>query len=316
MLQEKKIHIGIDVSKFTLDVFILPGKKYMQFTNDPAGIKKLTKKLRLFTDALIVMESTGGYERPLSNALCEAGLKVCIKNPRQIRDFAKALGKLAKTDKIDAEMIALFASKIEPIVNTVFSKEQQKLSANNTRRRQLIDMITAEKNRLDKATPEQAESIERVLEVLQKELDTINALQNQFIMSSPEYSNKKNILISVKGIGVITATALLCELPELGSLHAKQITALAGLAPFNRDSGMLTGIRTIWGGRASVRSALYMATLVATRHNPQIAAFYQRLCSAGKAKKTALIACMHKLLIIMNALIRKDQLWIYEEQLS
>jgi len=317
MFDEKKIHIGIDVSKATLDVFILPNKKYMQFKNEPQGIEKLVSKIRLFTNALIVMESTGGYEGPLSYALCDAQVAVCVMNPRQIRDFAKALGKLAKTDKIDAEMIALFASKVEPKANVVFNKEQQKLSSNNARRRQLIDMITAEKNRLDKATPEQVESIRRVLDVLENELNTINANQEKLLADNADYSEKKKILVSIKGVGAITAAGILCELPELGTLGPKQIAALAGVAPFNRDSGILKGKRSIWGGRASVRNALYMATLVATKHNEQIRLFYQRLCLGGKAKKTAIIACMRKLLIIMNAMIRKKQLWLQPEtQLS
>lgn len=317
MCSEKKIHIGIDVSKSLLDVFILPHKKHMQFNNDADGIKKLIKKFQLFPEALIVMESTGGYEIPLSHALCISFFAVCVMNPRQIRDFAKALGKLAKTDKIDSAMIALYASKIEPKANIVFDKSQQELSSHNARRRQLIDMITAEKNRLDKATSGQAESIRRVLDMLEKELETINeALKNQ-IATNETYSKKKQILSSIKGVGAITATSMLCELPELGTLKPKQIAALAGLAPFNRDSGTLKGKRTIWGGRASVRNALYMATLVATKHNPQIKSFYQRLCSSGKAKQTALIASMRKLLIIMNAMIRKQQFWIQQEmQLS
>jgi len=317
MSQEKKIYIGIDVSKAILDLFILPNKLYMQFKNDAQGIEKLIKKILLFPEALIVMESTGGYETPLSHALCTANFQVCVMNPRQIRDFAKALGKLAKTDKIDAEMIALFASKVEPKANIFLNKEQQKLSSNNARRRQLIDMITAEKNRLDKATPEQADSIRRVLDVLGKELETINNLQRQLMESDEDFSQKKKVLMSIKAIGDITATSLLSELPELGSLSQKQIAALAGVAPFNRDSGTLKGKRTIWGGRASVRKALYMATLVATKHNPQISSFYQRLCAAGKAKKTAIIACMRKLLIIMNAMIKNNQMWKQPcEQLS
>jgi transposase len=317
MCSEKKIHIGIDVSKSLLDVFILPHKKHMQFNNDEEGIKKLIRKFQLFPNALVVMESTGGYETPLSHALCLSFFAVCVMNPRQIRDFAKALGKLAKTDKIDAAMIALFASKIEPKSNIVFDEAQQELSANNARRRQLIDMITAEKNRLDKATSGQTQSIRRVLDMLEKELKTINETLKNQIDNNDNYSEKKLILSSIKGVGDITATSMLCELPELGTLKAKQIAALAGLAPFNRDSGTLKGKRTIWGGRASVRNALYMATLVATKHNPQIKSFYQRLCSSGKAKLTALTACMRKLLIIMNALIRKNQFWkLPEIQLS
>jgi len=317
MLQEEKIHIGIDVSKATLDIFILPNKKHMQFSNDAEGIQKLLTKMKLFANSLIVMESTGGYEAPVSRELSKANLNVCVINPRQIRDFAKALGRLAKTDKVDAEVIALFSSKMEPPPNIFYNEKQQTMVANNTRRRQLIDMIIAEKNRLDKASPEQAESIERILEALEKELTHIETLQKQILSQDETLKEKKELLTSIKGIGQITATALLCELPELGTLTPKQIASLAGLAPFNRDSGTLKGKRTIWGGRASVRIALYMPTIVAIKYNPQIRAFYQRLCLAGKAKMTALIACMRKLLIIMNALIRKEECWIFEQnQLS
>jgi transposase len=277
-----------------LDVYILPNKKYMQFNNDAQGIQKLISKIQLFSNVLVVMESTGGYEALLSQSLCLSQFSVCVMNPRQIRDFAKALGKLAKTDKIDAEMIALFASTVEPKANVVFNEAQQELSSNNSRRRQLIDMITAEKNHLDKATYGQAASIRRVLDVLQKELDTINKTQEELLTDNTDYSEKKKILSSIRGVGTITATSILCELPEIGTLGPKQITALAGLAPFNRDSGILKGKRTIWGGRASVRNALYMATLVATKHNPQIRVFYQRLCAAGKAKKPpSLLACIN-----------------------
>ena len=310
MCEEKKIHIGVDVSKAFLDIFILPKRKYMQFKNNNQDIKRLIEKLRLFPDALVVMESTGGYEKLLAFSLCDASIDVCIINPRQVRDFAKAVGQLAKTDKIDAEMIALFASKIEPKANIFYNKEQQNLSSNNARRRQLIEMIKMEKNRLDKASTEQKKSILRVLDVLEKELETINVAQEKLLEDDSDFSQKTKILKSIKGVGAITAASVLSELPELGSLEARQIAALAGVAPFNRDSGTLKGKRTVWGGRDSVRNALYMATLVATKHNPKIKLFYLRLCEAGKAKKTAIIACMRKLLIIMNAMIRKNQLWL------
>ena len=318
MHQSEKIYLGIDVSKAHLDVFILPTKKYMQFSNDGCGIEKLLKKVeQLFPDALIVMESTGGYEAPLSQALSQAHLNVCVVNPRQIRDFAKAAGTLAKTDKVDAQIIALFASKLEPRPNVVYDEQQQKMVANNTRRRQLIAMIIAEKNRLDKATLEQTQSIKRVLEVLENELAQVEQAQEQLLEQDEMLIEKKRILKSIKGIGLVTAIAMLCELPELGALTHKQIAALAGVAPFNRDSGTLKGKRTIWGGRASVRTALYMPTLVAIKHNPQIRDFYERLLKAGKGKMTAVIACMRKLLIIMNAMIRNKQAWIGQKnQLS
>lgn len=311
MSKKEKVYIGIDVSKHVLDVYIVPHCKYMQFKNESGDIKKMVKKFALFPESLIVMESTGGYENALAYGASQAGLKVCRTNPRQIRDFGKALGKLAKTDKIDSEIIALYASKIEPKPNVVYNEEQIKLSDNAARRKQLIDMITMEKNRLDKASSEQKKSINRILKALEKELKAINTTQEQLIESSSEFSEKKKILTSVKGIGDVTAANLISELPELGALGSKQIAALAGLSPFNRDSGTLKGKRTIWGGRASVRNALYMSTLVAVKHNPQIKVFYERLCNAGKTKMTALIACMRKLLIILNAMIKNKQCWEY-----
>jgi transposase len=309
MFPEQKIYVGVDISKSDLDVFILPNTKYMRFKNDASGIKKLLAKIQLFSNILVVMESTGGYEAPLAYALAEAGISVSVVNPRQIRDFAKALGKLAKTDRIDAEIIALFASKMEPKTQITYGKEQRILSEHNARRSQLIKMITMEKNRLDKASPQQRESIERVLDVLEKELELISGAQEKMVSEFPELSENKQILESIKGVGTITAISMLAELPELGAMSSKQIAALVGVAPFNRDSGSLKGVRTIWGGRAPVRRALYMATLVATKHNPIIKQFYQRLLASGKAKKTALVASMRKLLIIMNALLRKKQFW-------
>ncbi|MGQ3890356.1 IS110 family transposase, partial [Legionella sp. CNM-1927-20] len=213
MLETKKIYIGIDVSKATLDVFILPNKKFMQFTNDAQGIQKLLNKAVLFSEALIVMESTGGYEAQASPMLSKANFNVCVINPRQIRDFAKALGRLAKTDKVDAQIIALFASKIMPKPNVVYNEQQEKLAANHTRRRQLIEMIIAEKNRLDKASAEQVESIQRVLDTLEKELTRIEETQQHLLNHNNALSEKKNLLCSIKGIGQITATAILSELP-------------------------------------------------------------------------------------------------------
>lgn len=310
MFQKEKVYIGVDVSKAMLDVFILPSRKYMQFENDATGIQKLSRKIKMFSSSLVVLESTGGYETELAYALSESNIETCVINPRQIRDFARAMGQLAKTDKIDAETIALFASKIEPKANVSINQTQRDLNRNNSRRQQLIDMITMEKNRLDKAAPEQRESIKRVLEVLEKELELVNEAQLSLVSSDEASSKKMEILTSIKGVGTVTAMSLLAELPELGTINSKAISSLAGVAPFNRDSGTLKGKRTIYGGRASVRRALYMATLVATKFNPTIKAFYQRLCAMGKAKKTALIACMRKLLVCMNAMVKNNQTWI------
>lgn len=302
-------YIGIDVSKAVLDLFILPINKHMQFKNDSSGIKKLIKKINLFSSPFIVMEATGGYEKPVAHALNRAKFRVAVVNPRQIRDFAKALGKLAKTDRIDSQIIALFAQKIQPNTTVFCELEQQDLSENNARRRQLIDMITMEKNRLDKASDSQKKSIKRVLKTLEKELELINQAQSEAIQKNPSYAQKGKILQSITGVGPIVATGIISDLPELGSLNSKEIAALAGLAPYNRDSGNMRGKRTTWGGRASVRCILYMATLSAMRYNPQIKAFYERLCNAGKLKKVAMVACMRKLLIIMNAMIKSNQPW-------
>jgi len=308
-IQDEKHHVGIDVSKAILDVYFLPCKKYMQFRNDPKDIKKLIKKVQAFSFVSVVMEATGGYEKPVTQGLQQAGIGVSVVNPRQIRDFAKSLGKLAKTDQIDAQVIALFAEKIEPRANAVIPKTQQDLSALNARRRQLIGMITMEKNRLDKANPRMKKSILKIIKALEKELKAINNEVEQTIQADNEYAKRSILLKSIKGVGPACAAGVLAEMPELGSMGAKQISALAGLAPFNRDSGTKRGQRTIWGGRASVRCALYMATLVATKHNSQIREFYERLCHSGKKKKVALTACMHKLLIIMNAMVKHGELW-------
>lgn len=309
VIKTEKIHVGIDVSKSILDVYILPCKKYMQFKNNAEGIKKLTLKMKSFSPTLILMEATGGYEKLVAKTLSTDGLPVAVTNPRQIRDFAKALGKLAKTDQIDAETIALFAEKIQPKANVTCNDNQQQLTERNARRRQLIEMITMEKNRLDKASKDLKPSIRRIIKALEKELETMNEALQVLIQNDEIYSRKNSLLKSIKGVGSVVAASIIADLPELGQADRKQISALAGLAPYNRDSGTLRGKRTIWGGRASVRCALFMATLSAIRYNAQIKSFYQRLCDAGKQKKVALVACMHKLLIMMNAMVKHDEPW-------
>lgn len=311
-MQNEKCYMGIDVSKARLDVFFMPTKTYIQYENNKKGIKKLIKKIKSSSNVLVVMESTGGYEKLVAQAVSKEKISVAIVNPRQIRDFAKALGKLAKTDRIDAEVIALFAEKMQPKENVFCDKHQEKLAENSTRRRQLIDMITMEKNRLDKVSKEMRKSIQRIIKQLQKELEKINESLEKFIQMDSECARKDKLLQTIKGVGSVVAAGIVADLPELGKLTAKQISALAGLAPLNRDSGTLKGRRTIWGGRACVRRILYMATLVAIKHNKKIKIFYERLCSAGKLKKTAVIACMHKLLIIMNAMIKNNQSWCIE----
>jgi len=306
---QKNFHIGIDVSKHQLDIAILPSKVSFSCENSTTGFRGLIKKIAAYPQARIVLEATGGYEKPLAHALNKAGFHVSVVNPRQIRDFAKALGKLAKTDKIDAHIIALFAEKVQPEARKMKSENHEELAENTSRRKQLVDMITMEKNRLDKAGKSTKKSIKRIIKALEKELDEIEKQQKKIIDEDEQFSRTVELLTTVQGIGDKVATALVAFLPELGTLTGKQIASLAGLAPFNRDSGTLRGVRCIWGGRANVRCSMYMATLVATRHNPKIRQFYKRLCDAGKSKKVALVACMRKLLICINAMVKHNQPW-------
>lgn len=308
-VQNEKFYIGVDVSKTSLDIYILPQGKYMCFSNDTLGINKLLRKIKLFPHVLVVMESTGGYEKPFAKALFAANLPTAIVNPRQVRDFAKALGRLAKTDKIDAEVIALFAEKLQPETRSFCTQHQELLSDNTARRRQLVQMITAEKNRLDKASITQIQSIQRVLEILQQELKHFESAQKEVIKAHPEFTQKNELLQTISGVGTKVATAIIADLPELGQIGRKEIAALVGLAPYNCDSGLMRGKRVIRGGRASVRSTLFMAALVGIRHNIQLKTFYDHLLNAGKSKKSALTACMRKLLLIMNAMIKNNQPW-------
>jgi transposase len=304
--KNEKCYIGIDVSKETLDVFFSVSKKHQQFENSMIGFNKIIKKVKLFAEILVVMESTGGYERPLAQALAKINIPVAIINPRQIRDFARSLGILAKTDSIDAKVIAMFAERIQPKTNVIYDENQNKLTEQNVRRRQLVDMIVAEKSRMDKVSNDMKKSIKRIINQLETELQKINASIAVFIKQNSEYARKDKLLQTINGVGTVTARGIIADLPELGKLTAKEISALAGLAPINRDSGKMRGKRIIWGGRSSVRNGLYMAAMVASRFNTKIKTFYKNLCTRGKAKKTALIACMHKLLIIMNAMVKNN----------
>lgn len=304
-----RVYVGIDVSKQTLDVYILPKDKYLQIDNTPAGIKKLMEKLKKFSPALVVLEATGGYEKEVSYGLEENGFALSVVNPRRIRDFARSIGELAKTDKIDAKVIAQFASLLKPEPTQLHTPMQRTLSENNSRRRQLRDMIQMEKNRLERASKNSRESIERVLDTLTDELENLDKVQDDLIKNDEELNEKRKIMESVAGVGPVTAAALLSELPELGHLDKRQISALAGLAPYARESGLRKGKRSIWGGRSSARQALYMPALTASKYNPAIKAFYERLIAAGKPKKSAITACMHKLLIILNTLLKKKELW-------
>ena len=310
-MNKEKAYVGIDVAKAHLDIALDSSERKWQFGNDEVGINQVTELLQEISPALVVMEATGGYETSLAYALKAVGIPVAIVNPRTARDFAKATGRLAKTDALDAKVLAHFAAVIKPEPRPISGEEMQELGAILARRRQVIEMITAEKNRLHTARKAIRANIRAHIVYLEKELGGVEASLYNRIQESPIEQAKYNLLRSVPGVGPTLSTTLLIELPELGKLNKKQIAALVGVAPLNRDSGTLRGKRTVWGGRATVRGPLYMATLVATRYNPVIKTFYQRLCAAGKAKKVALTACMRKLLVILNAMLQHGTPWTY-----
>jgi transposase len=302
------IVIGIDVSKDQLDVAAPEGTT--RWANDPTGHQQLLEHLSQWSLAAVILEATGGYQRAIVAELAAAGLPVVVVNPRQVRDFARATGKLAKTDAIDATILAKFGQAIRPQPRPVPGEKQLELQQQLARRRQLVGMLTAETNRAQQATDKVVrKTIEAVRKTLQKQLEQLDNQLQRSIEQTPAWREKEDLLRSVPGVGPLTALALLAELPELGTCSRQQIAALVGVAPFNRDSGSFRGIRTTWGGRAAVRSALYMATLVATRHNPVIEQHYQRLQTNGKRKKVALTACMRKLLCMLNAILREQKPW-------
>ncbi|HZW05602.1 MAG TPA: IS110 family transposase [Phycisphaerales bacterium] len=306
----EQVFIGIDVAKDRLDVHVRPAGEAFTVARDGEGVAGLAERLRALAPALIVSEATGGFEQVVAGALAGAGLPVVVVNPRQIRDFARALGRLAKTDRIDAETIALFAERVRPEVRPLADGQARLLGELVARRRQVIEMIAAEGNRARQVEARRVRKrIERHRAVLQEELSEIEAELDDTIRGSSIWREKDDLLQSVPGVGNALARTLIAELPELGTLNRKKIAALVGVAPFNRDSGTLRGRRTVWGGRAAIRATLYMAALVASRHNPVIAAFYKRLLAAGKAKKLALTACMRKLLTILNAMLRDKKPW-------
>jgi transposase len=302
--------VGIDVAKATLDIAARPGGERWRAPNDEAGIGALVERLRPLAPVLIVLEATGGFETATVAAVAAAGLAVVVANPRQVRDFARATGQLAKTDALDAQVLALFAERVRPEPRPLPDAAVQALDALLTRRRQLLEMLTAEKNRLGFATaPAVRRDIAQHIRWLQRRLVDVDGDLDQAIRSSPLWRAKEDLLRTVPGVGPIVSRTLLGELPELGTLTHKQIAALVGVAPRACDSGTLRGKRMVWGGRAPVRAVLYMGALVATRHNPVIRAFYERLRAAGKPAKVALVACMRKLLTILNAILRSGTPW-------
>lgn len=304
------VFVGVDVAKETLDVAVRPSGVRWSVSNDEAGITALVERLAPLSPALIVCEATGGFERAAIAAVAAARLPVVVANPRQVRDFARASGQLAKTDQLDAEALALFAERVRPAPRPLPDEAAQLLDAVLTRRRQLVEMLTAEKNRLGFAPQPLHRGIHAHIRWLERQLDDVTRELAAVIEASPVWRAKDDLLQSVPGVGPIVSCTLVGELPELGTVSDKQIAALAGVAPLARDSGKLKGKRLVWGGRASVRTALFMAVLCGRRWNPVLKAFYDRLIAAGKPKKVALIACARKLLTILNAMVRNNTSWM------
>lgn len=302
------VFVGVDVSKAQLDIAIRPEGRFAA-ANDEKGIRTTVERLQQMQPTVVVLEATGGFEVPLAGALATAGVSVVVVNPRQVRDFAKASGILAKTDRLDAQILAHFAEVMRPVPRALPDEETQALSAIVARRRQLLDMLTAEKNRLGVAAAPVRKRLRAHISWLEREVAQTDRALTRAIQASPVWREKETLLRSMPGVGPVLAITLLAGLPELGHLDRKKIAALVGVAPLNRDSGTLRGKRTVWGGRAHVRAVLYMAAVVATRYNPAIRAFYQRLCAAGKAKKVAFTACMRKMLTMLNAMLKNRTPW-------
>lgn len=307
-------YIGIDVCKDWLDVDGYPHSYRKRLPNNEAGHVALIEMLAPLEPQCIILEATGGMELQAASALARAGLPVFIVNPRQARDHAKALQLLAKTDQVDAFALARFGEGVKPTPRPLKPDELCRLEEILTRRRQLVEMVTAEKNRRAKAVGKIAKEIDEHLDWLARRIKGADTDLSDAIKKSPIWQAKSDLLSSIPGVGKVTVNTLLAQLPELGQLNRREIAALVGICPFNRDSGNHRGKRHIWGGRASVRSALYMAALVATRYNPIIKAFYQKLLAAGKMKKVALVACMRKLLTTMNTMVQNNTHWRTAEE--
>ena len=306
---QETLHVGLDISKDHIDYHIVPTAEAGKVENTEEGFTALRSLLEGKPIERIVMEATGPYHRAVAASLGASGLPVIVVNPRQTRDFAKALGQLAKTDTIDAQVLARFAMACAPAIRPLADDAQQELAALLQRRRQLVEMRTAEQNRLAMSHKRMQRSIKEHIRWLDKRIRGSDDDLGKALRSHDVWREKVELLESVAGVGPGTSASLIALLPELGTLNRRQISALVGVAPLNRDSGNFRGKRTTWGGRSAVRSALYMATLSAARHNPRIKAFYDRLVSSGKAKKVALVACMRKLLTILNAMIRDKAPW-------
>lgn len=309
--------VGIDVSKNSLDVCLLPDQRRWTTTNDRDGVRRLLEALPPAGACLIVVEATGGYQRIVVAELIAAGHQVAVANPRQVRDFARGLGRLAKTDRIDAETIARFGQHVQPRPAQKVPEKQGRLEELTARRRQLIELRTAEKCRLETASTRFViKSVRGVIEQLDKFIRQVEKELSELVESDQELQCRAAALQTAPGVGAVTAVTLVAELPELGQLNRQEISALVGVAPFNRDSGKFHGRREIWGGRAAVRSVLYMATLTARRCNPVIRKFAERLEAAGKPFKVVMVACMRKLLVILNTILKNNSAWNSNYQLN
>ena len=308
-MKAEATYVGIDVSKERLDVAVRPDGNNWEASYDQPGLEKLAAELAELCPEAVVLEATGNLEVPAVAALASAGLPVVVVNPRQVRDFAKATGRLSKTDALDAQVLAHFAEAVRPAQRPLPDAQTQALAALTTRRNQVITMLVAEKNRLGRGTAGVRPSIQAHITWLERELDDMDRGLRQTIRESPLWRERDDLLRSVPGVGEQLSLALMAYLPELGTLDRKRIASLVGVAPINRDSGRMRGRRSVWGGRARVRAALYMGALVGSQHNPVLRDLYQRLLATGKAKKLALTACMRKLLTILNAMIKNGQHW-------
>lgn len=308
-MDQEPIYVGIDVAKAQLDLAVRPTGQEWQSPNTPEGIAQIVGRLQALAPTLVTLEATGGLQLPLAAALAVAGLPLAVVNPRQVRDFAKAIGRLAKTDRLDAQVLAHFGEATKPQPRPLPDAQSQALRDLLARRGQLIGMLTAEKNRLGTTSAPVRPRLQAHIHWLQEELASLDQDLGDAIRQSPLWRAKDNLLQGVPGVGPKVSATLLAHLPELGILTRQQISALVGVAPLNRDSGLMRGRRRVWGGRARVRAALYMAALVATRHNPTVRHFYQRLLEAGKPEKVALVACMRQLLCILNSMLKHGCPW-------
>lgn len=309
MNKEQRTWIGIDVSKSRLDVYAHPSGAVFSFEQSDSGLKELTAAVKGLSPELVVLESTGGFEAAAAASLTAAGVPVVVVNPRQVRDFAKALGVLAKNDNVDARVIALFGEAVKPQVREFPDEQTRQLHELLKRRAQLVEMLAMEKNRLALSSGAVAKNIKQHIKWLSAQISGLNGDIESFIKNSPVWREKESILKSVPGVGPVLAASILAFMPEIGKLNRRQITALAGLAPFDRDSGFYRGRRRIWGGRPRIRTVLYMGALAAIRCNPLMRTFYQRLRANGKEPKVAITACMRKLLITLNAVSKANSSW-------